>query len=297
MNRAAFCVLLMIFTLLYLSCHNRQDKYSSEENQVFLSWDTKPQKQPKVNLIEAEQRLPKGAFPWGGTVSHHLLAGELIDEWFLKLKQARDVDLFYVLSPSHWNLSIYDYSLTDGSWKTNNGLVLSDKTKVNKLAGILNTPLEHHVFKYEHGVSTLTPYIKKHFPEAKVVVIAYNGEPPIDMKKTEKLGRAMKKMFSPKTAKKQNAFLLVSTDFSHHGNFSKIAENDARTRKYLSSLNPDSWTLVICDNRPAIYLISKFSTENTKCTIQHATTAYELTDETDSADITSYFFTYFWEDE
>ncbi|UTC64080.1 AmmeMemoRadiSam system protein B [Treponema sp. OMZ 788] len=265
-----------------------------DSKKIFETWSSDGDRPPKTRFIPKEASLPAGAKPWGGTVSHHLLTDALINDWFTELADARKIKTFYILSPSHWGLSLYDFSLTQGSWNTEDGLVHSDKERSEKLAGLFNVPFDDEVFVYEHGVSTLIPYIKKYFPEAKVVAVAYHGEPPVNMNLAVKLYDTIKKVFS---AKDEDSFLLISSDFSHKSDIEKTAEKDAKSRYFLTSLKPSAWTLAICDNRPAMYLLSKLFTEKTRCTIQRGTDAYKLSDETDSKDITSYFFTYFWEKE
>ncbi|MGI5065017.1 AmmeMemoRadiSam system protein B [Treponema putidum] len=265
---------------------------TQDSEKVFRTWSSDGERPPVTRFIPKESSLPTGARPWGGTVSHHLLTDALINDWFTELAKARKIKTFYILSPSHWGLSLYDFSLTGGSWQTNDGLVNSEKDKAEKLSRLFDVPFDDSVFVYEHGVSTLIPYIKNYFPDAKVVAVAYFGEPPVNMNLAVKLYEAVKEVFS---VKDKDSFLLVSTDFSHKSDMEKTDKKDAKSRYFLTSLKPSAWTLGICDNRPAMYVLSKLFTEKTQCTIQRATNAYKLSDETDPEDITSYFFTYFWE--
>ncbi len=285
----------------------------ARKREVFYCWDLFEASLIPTKLIRKEASLPKNALPWGGTVSHHLLTHVLIDAWFAELAEHRPngIDLFFILSPSHWHLSLEPYSLTDGSWKCKNGFVNSAIAETEKLKNILAVNYEPFVFKYEHGVDSLMPYIKKYFPNAEVVAIAYNGDPPVNMNLVKKLEQALRQVFSiedarnnlkpksgnNKNVERKNAFLLISTDFSHHSDIEKTNKKDAKSRAFLTSLNPDLWTLGICDNRPAMFILSSLVTPKTKSTIQWATNALALSNETDPEDITSYFFTFFWEEE
>lgn len=301
LTSAAFFLFLSFF--FFLSCTEENVMEETEEI-FFQTWESLNQKPVKTRYIPAEKNLPKGAFPWGGTVSHHLLAAELIDQWFKELAEKRNVDLFYILSPSHWNLSTEKWSLTDGAWKTKDGYVFSDKEETVNLKKIFAVPFEPRVFKYEHGVSVLMPYIKKYFPDAKAAVIAYWGNTPANMEKASFLASALEKIFplderSYCPAKKKNSkskFLLISADFSHKLNAEHTHGKDLKTRRFFESLNPELWYLVTCDNNPAMYALSKLITPKTVCTIQRHSDAYALHPDTNPEDITSYFFTYFWED-
>ncbi|WP_252722549.1 AmmeMemoRadiSam system protein B [Treponema phagedenis] len=264
---------------------------------VFSTWESIKMDVPNILPCKQEDQLPEGAAPWGGTVSHHLLTGKLIDDWFIELVKRRKIDIFYILSPSHHGISLYNYALTMGSWGTNGGLVETFIPDAKALAKKLDVPFDDQVFTIEHGVFTLMPYIKKYFPNAKVVAIA-NLCDYINIYTVQKLADAFMPFFDVnKSTEKENKFLLVSTDFSHHHNLEKTLSNDAKSRKFLKERDPARWELVACDNRPACYILSRLFTENTRCTIQYHTNALYLEPkEVDPEDITSYFFTFFWEE-
>ncbi len=287
---------ILSFLFLFSSCTagNTDKKSKPEKLPVFSTWSSRNEALPNTRPIPLETALPENAKPWGGTVSHHLLTDALINEWFSVLAAARsDIALFYILSPSHWGLSLYDWALTNGCWDTALGHVASSAEHSAQLSQLLGVPYDNGVFVYEHGVSTLIPYIKQYFPKAQVAVIAYNGEPPVNMQKAEKLVKTITEVFSKNPDEK--AFLLISSDFSHQVNYVVTAQRERKTRRFFETRNPDTWVYAVCDNRPAMYVLSRLFTEKTMCTIQRSTNAYELTPKTDPNDITGYFFTYFWE--
>jgi len=233
---------------------------------------------------------PPGFFPWAGIVSHHLLAHDYIDSWFSHLAQMRQVRCFYILCPSHFGLSTEPYSLTDGSWVSGFGRVDSDKDKVRKLAKSLNVGLDTGMFEVEHGASTLMPYIKKYFPTALVVVVAYEGEAPVNVPKSSRLADTLKNNFDKK-GKREN-FLLISTDFSHHGNLELTEERDSKSLRFLRNPNDVSWYMVGCDNAPGIFVIDRVGKKKLKTIILYHTNSLEISHEWEH-DITSYFFVYF----
>ncbi len=238
-----------------------------------------------------ESLPPEAAQPWAGTVSHHLLADAQIESWFSELAARRKVRVFYILSPSHWGLSTQTYSITDGSWRTRGGLVDSDRGRARALAGKLGVLLEPAVFDPEHGVSTLVPYIARHFPGAKIVAVAYRGEPPLDQTMAERLASVLAPAFEG-SARDRN-FLLVSTDFSHHGDISTTLLRDRRSRAFFESPSAATWILAGCDNRPGMYVLSRLLGPGTKSALVCRTDSHALTG-TGEDDITSYFFSYFW---
>jgi len=180
--------------------------------------------------------------------------------------------------------------LTNGSWASGFGYVHSDKKKVRKLAKSLNVGLDKRVFDVEHGASTLMPYIKKYFPKAAVAVIAYEGEAPVNVPKSAKLAGALENAFD-KEGKRRN-FLLLSTDFSHHGNLELTEKRDGDSLRYLKNPADNSWVTVGCDNAPGIFVLDRLGKKNMESFILYHTNSFEISNEWEH-DVTSYFFAYF----
>lgn len=263
----------------------------AEKARIYSTWASlgeRPGRTRPALIAEVPPSLPP---PWAGTVSHHLLTDELIDRWFAELAARRKVERFYILSPSHWGLSTAEFSVTDGSWRTASGFVASDRGEARAIAARLGVELEPSVFDPEHGVSTLIPYIANHFPRAKVVALAYRGEPPVDQPMAERLAAALAPAFRPE--KRNENFLIVSTDFSHHGNRGTTDARDGRSNVFFDAPAPSNWILVGCDNRPGIYALSKLLGPAARSIVLCHTDSFELTG-LGQEDITSYFFSFFW---
>ena len=252
--------------------------------------------------IEQEASLSPNATPFAGIVSHHLLAHTQIDAWFAELaRQRKDISTFLVLSPSHWNLSTGFFSVTFGSWVVSGNastaggaqqLVDTDFEIENKLKEALDARIDDAAFASEHGVSTLAPYIKKYFPQAKIAALIYSGEPPLNQPMAEDLCNAVSGCLDLAEPQKDSVFLLVSSDFSHHQNPATTKQRDERSRRFLENPQNESWILAVCDNRPAMYLLDKLLPEDAQTTILCNTNSYELCHEAPD-DITSYFFCFF----
>ncbi|NLK46814.1 MAG: AmmeMemoRadiSam system protein B [Treponema sp.] len=250
--------------------------------------------------IKEESFLPQNVYPIAGIVSHHLLAHVQIEKWFEQLASKRnDISTFIVLSPSHWHLSTGLFSVTFGSWvihDTENDVEKILQTDIlieNKLLSDLNARIDDNVFSVEHGVSTLAPYIKRYFPNAKIAAIAYNGEPPVNQIMAQNLCDAIKQHIDfEQNPNKNDVFLLISADFSHHQNVDVTKNRDNKSRHFLENISSQSWILAICDNRPAMYLLKNLLPENIETSILFNTNSYELSNK-DENDITSYFFCYF----
>jgi AmmeMemoRadiSam system protein B len=282
----------IILIFLVLSCCRKEPVTKiAEETPLYHTWHSLKEREYGEPVHPSPAGVPtSGFFPWAGIVSHHLLAHDYIDAWFSRLAGMRQVRCFYLLSPSHFGLSTQPYSLTAGSWESGFGRVESDKSKVRALAKSLDVDMDSRVFEIEHGVSTLMPYIKKYFPKSLVVVIAYEGEPPVNVPKSSRLADVLENAFDKKG--KQENFLLISTDFSHHGGLELTKKRDDNSQRYLNNPANFSWFMAGCDNRPGIFVLDRLGKNNMESFILYHTNSWEISGEWEH-DVTSYFFVYF----
>jgi AmmeMemoRadiSam system protein B len=285
-------IILVFLILAVFSCSRNESKLRvTKETPLYHTWHSLKEMEYGEPFPPSPDEIPPPEFfPWAGIVSHHLLAHGYIDSWFLRLAEMRQVNCFYIICPSHFGLSTEPYSLTDGSWVSGFGRVDSDKNNVRKLAKSLKVGLDPKVFEVEHGASTLMPYIKKYFPKALVVVIAYEGEAPVNVPKSGRLADALKNVFNKK-GKREN-FLLISTDFSHHGNIEQTEKRDSGSLQYLKNPADVSWYMTDCDNRSGIFVLDRLGKNNMESFILYHTNSWEISNEWEH-DVTSYFFVYF----
>ena len=285
----------LILVLLVSSCSRKipldpGGENNQTETPLYHTWNSLKEREYSVPPALAPKEIPPdGFFPWAGIVSHHLLTHDYLDAWFSRLAKIRQPRRFFILSPSHFGISTEPYSLTDGSWQSGFGLVESDTKKVQEMAEALEVKLDPEVFRVEHGVSVIMPYIKKYFREATVVAIAYEGEPPVNISAHSRLASILEKEFD-EVGKKEN-FLLISADFSHHGNLSETTRRDDYSERYFKRADI-SWNMVGCDNRPGIFVLHHIGKESLNSCILYRTNSFEISAQWEDT-ITSYFFIYF----
>lgn len=279
--------------VLFMGC--RKPAASGQQvstGQLIKTWDAAGETIPPVIYESPLEALPPAkAEPWAGTVSHHLLAEKQINSWFSEIAKRRRVETFFIISPSHYGLSAKEWSLDNCRWETKNGIVYTDEKKEREIAAALGVSYEPQVFPDEHGVNTLIPYISRYFPKAKVCVIAVHGEPPLNQKNAQLLADSLAPYFTEQGRRKN--FLLISTDFAHHGDLEGTEFKDTRSREFFNAPSDSSWIFCGCDNRPGIYVISRLLTKDTKNAILYHTNSFELSG-LDGNDITSYFFSLFY---
>ena len=240
--------------------------------------------------LSGKANIPQDFFPWAGITSHHILAHHYLDAWFSQLAQIRNPQRFYIISPDHYGISLEPYSLTIGCWKSGFGIVESDREKVFELAQSLGVELDMGVFAPEHGISALMPYIKKYFPQAKVIAIVHRSEPAVNTFLSGGLAGILENEFDE--AGKQENFLIISSDFSHGGNMQETCNYDFNSQRYLKDSRNVSWNSVCCDNRAGIYILDRLGKNNLESCILYHTNSWEISNQ-GKDDITSYFFVYF----
>ncbi|WP_407427769.1 AmmeMemoRadiSam system protein B [Treponema sp.] len=279
-------IIFVFCSLIFTSCLEKNEN-------LIPTWESSGEIVPPVIFSPAVEELPpENSFVWAGTVSHHLLADKQIDFWFSQIASRRNVETFFIISPSHYGLSTKIWSLADCSWKTKTAVVHTDSKIEQKIADGLGVSFDEQVFYGEHGITTLIPYIARYFPGAKVCAIAVHGEPPLNQNEAQKLSDTLAPFFDENGRKKN--FLVISTDFAHHGNYEGTVFKDNRSRQFFNAPSSSSWIFCGCDNRPGIYTLSRFLTPVTRTSVIFHTNSFELSG-FDENDITSYFFTLFYD--
>ena len=285
-------IIILLPLVLFAACHR------AEKNAVvpvhIATWAATGAERPaQITMPPLEAVPPQSAVPWAGTVSHHLLAGAVIEAWFAQLAERNPgIRTFFLLSPSHYGLSTQTWSLAECVWDCGGKTVCTDSAAERVLAERLGVPYDEQVFPNEHGINTLIPYIAQYFPQAQVCPIAVHGEPPLDQAQAQRLADALAPYFD--SAGKRQNFLLISTDFAHHGDLAGTEFKDARSRRFFAQPSRDTWIFCGCDNRPGVYTLSRFVQDGTHAAVLYHTNSYALSGGMDADDITSYFFSFLY---
>ena len=288
-------IIILCVMCSVLPCSCKKEFVPQEQTpQQFINLHNQMNKNlpPVIYTPQIEQELPKHARVWAGTVSHHEIAHQQIDFWFSNLASKRKVETFFIISPSHYGLSSQKWSLADYAWQTENGTVFTDSKIEQILAQTLEVSYDPQVFPVEHGINVLIPYIARYFPNATVCAVAVYGEPPLNQKDAGQLVNALSPFFTGRNKNKN--FLLISTDFSHHDNIENTLSKDIISREFFTEPTNSSWIFCGCDNRPGIYVLAQLMDKKTRSSLLYCTNSFELTG-LNKDDLTSYFFSYFYQ--
>ncbi len=142
-----------------------------------------------------------------GISAHHLLVGNKIAELF-ETVSSDEIETVVVISPNHFDSGRSAAQISYGSWETPYGLLENDRGHVTELLEAIKfLRLEEITFENEHGVSGLTPFIKRSFPNAKIVPLVLHED--LTWEESEKIAQAIVELVP-------DAFVLASIDMSHY---------------------------------------------------------------------------------
>ncbi|MCR4278396.1 MAG: AmmeMemoRadiSam system protein B [bacterium] len=159
-------------------------------------------------------------------VAHHLLAVTDIATVF-KTIEDHSAQTVIVLSPNHFSLGKSPAQISFGTWQTPYGDVASDINAVRRL--LYQDPLlqnEERTFENEHGISAITPFIKRSFPSAKIVPIALHET--LSLEEANTLGEIIATQFP-------DAVVIASIDMSHYLPSSVAQYHDRITLRSIES--------------------------------------------------------------
>jgi len=184
-----------------------------------------------------------------GIVSHHFLAKNLIADFFTGIDPI-NVETVYVVGPDHFSKLSRDTSQAVTSllsWQTPYGILEAKQVEIPKYVLDGQLSINDHVFKNEHAIYTLVPFIKRSLPNAKIVpiVLATN----LSDEDAYDLGQKLDS---------ENAILVVSSDFAHQVS---VEEAKSLDEKSLIALNPptlDTLDQITNDCRQCIALLAGY---------------------------------------
>lgn len=222
-----------------------------------------------------------------GVVPHHLLAEEIIEDFFIYISSRGKPETIVILSPDHFQSGILmesnafiTISLEGDDEEFNNlkvDTLLSGKLfKENKMA------LNNSAVIVEHGVTVLFPYIRKYFPETNILPILIPAD--ITKEQVEQLVKTIDENGLLDT------IVVASVDFSHYLPSLAADFHDTKSIRVLLNFEEENFKNVEVDCWQALYaarLFAKLRQKESSHIIAHKNSADFLNLELEET--TSYF--------
>ena len=164
----------------------------------------------------------------GGIIPHHLLAGDLIAEFFSNFEN--DYDTVILIGPNHFSAGNSKIISSSYNWQTPYGILEFDQEVVDELLKFDEIKIEENIFKKEHAINSEVAFIKKTFFKAKFVPLVLRNT--VDEKIATKLAQYLTKI-----AKNKKILVLNSVDFSHYKDSLTAQKNDKTSIKAIENFN------------------------------------------------------------
>ncbi len=144
---------------------------------------------------------------YGAVVPHHFYVGPEFARFYDSLKNQKP-SVVVVIGPNHFEAGKADIQTTDGSYDTPYGNLASDTDIVDELVEKGKVSKEEMAFTDEHSISAEVAFIKRTFPDAKLVPIILKVR--VSRERAENLGKTLAEILP------SDALVLASVDFSHY---------------------------------------------------------------------------------
>ena len=189
-----------------------------------------------------------------GIISHHFLAKDLIAEFYNKTGNDK-ISTIFLISPDHYNHFYSSNTLaytSSASWNTPYGELQPDKEVINYLtkSGQGSVAINDSILGLEHGIYIEIPFIKKFFPNAKIV--------PLVVDSTTDYGQFLVLGSQLNSLAGNNAFLVVSSDFSHNLTSGASSIADKKSVEILKNLDTDNLDKATNDCKQCLAVLSGF---------------------------------------
>jgi AmmeMemoRadiSam system protein B len=161
------------------------------------------------HIFKVKEAYKFESSPLGVILPHHLIAADELAKFYTGLSQITQPKLVLVISPNHYENGKADIQTCQNcEFQTTNGPAEVDIKFIDSLIRDGIASFGDETFIKEHGIYNHAPFIKKFFPEAKIVPIVLKWKIPKE--KAEALAEWLNKNLPA------DSLVLTSVDFSHY---------------------------------------------------------------------------------
>jgi poly-gamma-glutamate synthesis protein (capsule biosynthesis protein) len=200
-------------------------------------------------IHQEEPKQPLQAQLTGITIPHHLLAADLIARGFWAASSSK-IDRVILLSPDHFSKARHAFATSLRPFRTVLGIVEPDRAAVAALLAGTDLFEDSRLFKHEHGIAAVLPFVAHFFPAARIVPIAISP----NAKKADwdaAVSRLLPLIGS-------RTLVVQSTDFSHYLPSWIAKQRDQETLNILSANSSEAVVSLVpsdhLDSKGAQYL-------------------------------------------
>ncbi|MDD5051082.1 MAG: AmmeMemoRadiSam system protein B [Candidatus Pacebacteria bacterium] len=222
----------------------------------------------------------------GVFVNHHLLAPAIIADTMNAVASDAPIDILLV-SPNHFSAGNGQIISSIDNWDTPYGNLNPDCDTIRLLEKSGTVSIEEAPFEREHGVSGIVPFIKKSFPNARII--------PIIVKDTASDKVIDEAVENIRKALPEGTMLVGSFDFSHYLPDTVAQFHDEKMLAVINNFDFDGLKMTDADSLPGLRLYLKYmeAEGGHAFGILHHTNSAEVTKNPDLEETTSYIDGFF----
>lgn len=216
---------------------------------------------------------------FSAVVPHHLVAGRYLGSFFRRLDY-QSPQTVVIIGPNHKQIGNDSIISSPLAWQTPYGVLATDKKLVASITEKKLATNNEGVMGDEHSISTLVPFVKKTWPNAKIVPIVLKNNT------TENRIDELVKLLADS---KEKILVLVSVDFSHYLPKLVADFHDELSLNVLESGSQTNLQELEVDSKPSLSALLKYNKlkEAEIFTVFSHTNSGEIIDK-DLAEITSH---------
>ncbi len=184
-------------------------------------------------------------------VPHHLLAAELIAQ-ALQAQASEAPRTVVLLSPNHFSAGGAPLLLSARDWQTPDGRVEADAKLIRRIDDALElAAVEEAPFEKEHGVYGVVPFIRRSFPESRLV--------PLIIKDAMPHADAVRVAAVLHDLLPADVLLVASLDFAHEQHNASAELHDRTALRVLQHLDTAGAGSVNIDSRSGLVAAMEFA--------------------------------------
>ena len=290
-----FFVLTISITALLFSNSRYDSRVATVEvsNSIQSSDYFRPYIQNEKFYEDASLNINNSVEPFDSHVSagilpHHLIFPEYISYFFEKLAATQKVDTFVVIGPNHFMNGDYSICASKYGFSTPYGDIKPNLDIVNFIIEKKYAGWDERCFSNEHSINSLTSFIKKYFPDAKIVAIVTKYTT-----KKEKLDEIIDILVNKLG---DESVLIGSIDFSHYMPQPVADFHDEMSRSVIENFDLDRlWELEI-DSGPSLYSVLSYAKKSDALNVEilnHTNSASKINGRDFVPQTTSHFYVSF----
>ncbi len=188
---------------------------------------------------------------FSGVVPHHLLAKDIIEDFYLKLSNKAKPETIILLSPDHFHqceINETDLIMPESPVIQDINIDIEGISELKQALSILQD--DSTVF-LDHGVMNHFPYIKKYFPEVSLIPMV------VSQNLTEDNAKSITEWIFDNL--KSETIIIASVDFSHYLPKEIAAIHDIKSKRVLMNFETEQFENIEVDSWQSLYIARYFS--------------------------------------